>query len=187
MKLIPVSHFTGTYFYYFFWLQASQRWEVYGDPERKQNGFLWLVAMVWLVLYLFSLRVPAPSHFPSRAAAPSSWHCSAPFALFSCKLLLRLMQPGTEMHQKGLCLPLHNPAASHPRRLLRPCPEPASWTCIFSFVKKHPESHCCLFSQSHHFSQHPNQQKSGLLYFHWEKKTYQVLCATAFLARHKTL
>lgn len=134
MKLIPVYHFTVTYFYYFFWLQASQRWEMNQDPEHNWNGSIRPVAMAWLVLYLLSPLVPALSHLRSTAAALSSRDCSAPFAL-SCKLLLCLIHPGTEMQQKGLCFPFYNPAACPSTWLFRPCPEPTSWTCIFSFVK----------------------------------------------------
>lgn len=135
MKLIPASHFTITSWYYFLWLQTSQRWKVNQDPEHNWcicgAGFNSLAcAMSSLLAGLSPVSFAKPSSSPVELLCPV---CAVP-----CTLLLGLTHPGTKMHQKGLCLPFPNPAACHSTWQLRPCPD--SWSMCFQLCENHPEA-----------------------------------------------
>lgn len=85
------------------------------------------------------------------------------------------------MQQRGLGVPCCNPAVCHSPQ---PCLQHVPWTCIFNFVKKNnqPEG-TVVFSLTLVIA-----QTSGCLgrSVPTARKTYQVLCAAAFLARHTT-
>lgn len=57
----------------------------------------------------------------------------------------------------------------------------------FQFCKTHPEATVVFSPQSHHFSQHPNQQKSGILSFHWVKNIWSALCYSLPVKTQKSL
>ena len=78
---------------------------------------------------------PSPVWFAKHSSSPAELRLLCAFCTATPKPLPCLIPPGIETHQQGLCFPFDNPAVCHPTQLLRPCPELASWTCIFSFVK----------------------------------------------------
>lgn len=110
------------------------------------------------------------------AVAVHSWHC----------WLQTSLQPGTEVHQEGFSLPIYNPAVCHAMLLLGPCSESTAWICILSSAKHTWKPRLSIPLRATTLVS--IQTKGSWEYFlstRW--KTYQVLCATAFLSRHKSL
>lgn len=124
-----------------------------------------------------------PISFVRHSSCPVWWWWLCPVGTASCKPLLH---PGTEAHQEGFSSPTYNPAVCHTTLLLRPCSELASWTWIFSFVK-HTQKPLLSFPlrATTLVSIQTNRSWEYSVSAGW--KTFQVLCALAFLARHRTL
>lgn len=121
---------------------------------------------------------PRPVSFARHSSRPVWWQLLCPVGTASCKLLLH---PGTEVHQRGFSLPIHNPPVCHATLLLRIHANPSMLRIhpldmYFQFCKTHPGATVVFSPQSHHFSQHPNQQKLGIFCFHWAKNMSSALC-----------
>lgn len=160
-------------------MQASQRWEVHQDPEVSWIESIRPIAMAGFVLYLPFPVIPELSHLRDMRATQTVAHC------WHC-FLQTSPAPCTEMHQKGFSLPIYKPAVCHATLLLRPCPESTSWICIFSFVKHTWKPQLpFLLRVTALFSIQTNRNQEYSVSTGW--KTYQVLCATAFLTRLKSL
>lgn len=141
----------------------------------------------------FALHLPFPlipdrSRLRDTAAARSGGNCCALLALlhanFCCTLALRCIREGSAYpFITHLCVMQHCYLES---MLIHLCSESTPWICIFSFVK-HTQEPLLSFPLRATTLVSIQTNRSWEYSVSTGQKTCQVLCATAFLARHKTL